>query len=399
VAIWILGAFKTSPSYGIEAIVGLIPIYLHLQKLSRKSQLRAHFLPVNHIIRSLMGNGSDVPNIPSHPHHHSLLLNLLTKHQHGLIKGHIVDMDNRFNEVFLSFDPLNPKFRPGNRIIDNFSNHFSFHLFAKSNNHSFKLYLQQLDALAIESSTSVTNTLVITDASVRNNVASFIAHIHVHNKPVVKTLHHTVNVTFMEVEFFALHCGINQASCSYDISKIIVITDSIHAAKKIFDLSSHPLQKQSASISRDLREFFNHCPDNVIEFWKCPSKSNWHLHKAVTVDTKSFYLTSLFPNKLSWDFSKKVESDSIINKWRMMFQVSDLKSRSFLDLVDSDDSILEPSYCKGGTWLKYFGHSNMLCARATRAITNHAPIEEYQFYFFPNEVFSCLCGIYPIESR
>ena len=77
----------------------------------------------------------------------------------------------------------------------------------------------------------------------------------------------------------------------------------------------------------------------------------------------------------------------------------DLKDGSFLDLVDSDNSILEPSYCKGSTWLKYFGHSNMLCTRATRAITNHAPIGEYWLHFFPNEVFSCPCGLYPIESR
>jgi len=39
VAIWILGAFKTSPSYGIEAIAGLIFIKLHLQKLGSRSQL------------------------------------------------------------------------------------------------------------------------------------------------------------------------------------------------------------------------------------------------------------------------------------------------------------------------------------------------------------------------
>jgi len=46
-AIWILGAFKTSPTFGIEAIVGLIPINLYLQKLSGRSQLRAHSLPPN----------------------------------------------------------------------------------------------------------------------------------------------------------------------------------------------------------------------------------------------------------------------------------------------------------------------------------------------------------------
>jgi len=36
-AIWILGAFKTSSSYGIKAIAGLISIKLHLQKLDGRS--------------------------------------------------------------------------------------------------------------------------------------------------------------------------------------------------------------------------------------------------------------------------------------------------------------------------------------------------------------------------
>jgi len=74
VATWILGAFKTSPSYGIEAIAGLISIYLHLQKLSSRSQLRGHTLPTNHIIRLLLDNS---PNHPSPPH--DLSLSTLTK--------------------------------------------------------------------------------------------------------------------------------------------------------------------------------------------------------------------------------------------------------------------------------------------------------------------------------
>jgi len=54
VAIWILGAFKTSPTEGVEALVGLIPIKLHVQKLGGRSQLCAISLSPNHIIRSLM---------------------------------------------------------------------------------------------------------------------------------------------------------------------------------------------------------------------------------------------------------------------------------------------------------------------------------------------------------
>ena len=139
------------------------------------------------------------------------------------------------------FDPINPEFHPSNRIIDNFPNCFSFHLFIKSSDCSFKLHVHQLDVLAIESSNSVTNALMIIDASVKNNVISSIVYIHIHNKPVVNTLHYTVNVTSMEVEFFVLYCGINQATHSYEISKIIIITDSIHTTKKIFDPLAHSL--------------------------------------------------------------------------------------------------------------------------------------------------------------
>ena len=53
-AIWILEAFHTSLSLGIEAIAGLILIYLYLQKLSGRFQLRMYMLPPNHIIKSLL---------------------------------------------------------------------------------------------------------------------------------------------------------------------------------------------------------------------------------------------------------------------------------------------------------------------------------------------------------
>ena len=48
--IWILGAFKTSSSYSIEAIAGLIPIKLHLQKLGSRSQLRVYKLLPSHLL-------------------------------------------------------------------------------------------------------------------------------------------------------------------------------------------------------------------------------------------------------------------------------------------------------------------------------------------------------------
>ena len=218
--------------------MGLIPIHLYLQKLSSRLQLRGHTLPTNHIIRSLLDNN---PNCPFPLH--ELSLGSLSKRQRCLLKGHIVDMDNRFNKVFSAFDPINPELQPGNRVINTFSNYFTFHTFSRKNDPSFKSCLQQLDALVIESSTSSSTALVITDASVKNNVVSSIAHIHVCNMPMVKVLHNAVNITSLEAEFFALKCGINHTTLSHEISKIIIVTDSIHVTRNIFDPSSHMLQK------------------------------------------------------------------------------------------------------------------------------------------------------------
>ena len=118
-------------------------------------------------------------------------------------------MDNCFNKVFPSFDPLNPEFSLRHRIIDIFSNRFSFHLFSKCKDDNLKARIQQLDNLAIKSLSIPSHTLIIMDASVKNNSATSISHTHIHNKPVTKTLHHTVNITSTEVELFAIRCSIN----------------------------------------------------------------------------------------------------------------------------------------------------------------------------------------------
>ena len=76
-----------------------------------------------------------------------------------------------------------------------------------------------------------------------------------------------------------------------------------------------------------------------------------------------------------------------------------MKGKQFLDLIDDNDNLLKPLYIKGGLWFQNFGYSNSLCTRASRAITNHVPTDEYRLRFFPNEEFRCPCSQYPIKSR
>ena len=94
----------------------------------------------------------------------------------------------------------------------------------------------------------------------------------------------------------------------------------------------------------------------------------------------------------------KSECDDILCIQKITFQALDGKENHFLDLLDINFNVIEPSYTKGDYWLQWFGHSNLLCVQATRAITNHALISKYRLRFFPEEEFKCLCSSYPIES-
>jgi len=149
------------------------------------------------------------PRTSSSLNQHLSLLGHLTSYQYDLVKEPLVDMDNRFNEVFPSFAPLYSEFSPSSRVIDIFHSCFSFYLSSKQKDDSFRLHIQQLDNLSIESSNNPSHTLVITDAGIKNNVATSISHTHIHNKPVTKTIHHAVNVTSTEAKLFAIRCGIN----------------------------------------------------------------------------------------------------------------------------------------------------------------------------------------------
>jgi len=80
---------------------------------------------------------------------------------------------------------------------------------------------------------------IVTNASIKFNVAISIAHIYICNKSIVKTLYHIVNITNTKAKLFTIRCGINQATTFQGIAKIIIITNLIHLAKRIFNPLSH----------------------------------------------------------------------------------------------------------------------------------------------------------------
>ena len=63
--------------------------------------------------------------------------------------------------------------------------------------------------MVIELSLSQSIAIITMDTSIKNDIATFISHIHISNHPLTKTLHYTAFVTSSEAKLFAIRCSIN----------------------------------------------------------------------------------------------------------------------------------------------------------------------------------------------
>ena len=160
-ALWILGAFCTSPTSGIEALADLIPIHLHLKKLVKRSCLRTATLPSQHALISLL-SAKHSKGASSHLQSLALLNNT----QCARLKGPFLDTEASLLNLTECFNPLYAKATSGCRLLDSFPDCISFHPCNCSSLRDYKTYLQSLDCFCLEVSSSSSTLVVITDASV-----------------------------------------------------------------------------------------------------------------------------------------------------------------------------------------------------------------------------------------
>jgi len=120
-----------------------------------------------------------------------------------------VGTNNRLNGVFNSFDSFNNKLSPKNRLIDMYSSYFSFHHSDRKNSNTRKTYLHHLDKIVFNVLSDPKIAVVISNASIKNQVTISIAYIHTYDSSIVKTIYYTVNITFTEVKLFTIRYGLN----------------------------------------------------------------------------------------------------------------------------------------------------------------------------------------------
>ena len=230
-ALWITGAFCTLPTLGVKAITRLIPIYLYLKKLYRKFLLQQSSLPSNHITHSILSSYR-----LQEQNCHNASIGCLTAKQRIWLKSPLIDVDNKHNKFFFSFSFFNEEFKPRNHLVNIFPDCFYFHSCLSN----IQKHIKNLDEITFRALTDPFSTIIVSDASIKNQVATSISYIHSFNKLIIKTLHKTINITTAETKLFTIRCGINQAVTNSNTNYIVVITDSLHVTRKIFNSSAHP---------------------------------------------------------------------------------------------------------------------------------------------------------------
>jgi hypothetical protein len=107
-ALWIIGAFRMSPTGGCEAIAGLIPIHLHIRRLVDWSSFRANTLATSHPLRTLLGPGR---SMAAEPHARSIYH--MTAVMQTKVKSSLMEVNSKMLDVGEVFEPLCPELAPG----------------------------------------------------------------------------------------------------------------------------------------------------------------------------------------------------------------------------------------------------------------------------------------------
>ena len=238
----------------------------------------------------------------------------LTSKQCLKVKSPIMDTNNHLNKIFPAFNSLNKGLSSGSHLVDTFSDCFSSYL-ANWKDVDVKInYQNKLKNIYKVSSNNQDTILIISDMSVKSNIITLVSYIQRGHKMIVKTIHHAMNILLTEAELFAIRCGINQVYQMQGVTCIVVITDTIHAAKHIFIMSIHLYQLHIIAISNNLRKFFDKNTSNLISFWDCSSNNKWPPHLLVDKKSKFHKISPILPSKMLWEFSKKEECNSIVKK-------------------------------------------------------------------------------------
>ncbi|CAA7259601.1 unnamed protein product [Cyclocybe aegerita] len=253
-ALWITGAFCTSPTGGLEALAGLIPIHLMLKKLATRTVYCVATLSDTHPLHSMMGEGLLKR---AEPHTHSAAL--MTPAMRGKVKSTVMEVDKHIHTLTESFEPFAPEAHPGDQLLDRYADRLHFDE-------------PRADPLTV---------LAATDGSVPQSnqyQATSVAIIYKGHHKLERTCYVSGRVTALDAELNAIACAVRLAVKQANCQHIMVFIDSMGSVHKAVDPSVHSGQAFSLSVCHALQEWFKADNLRCITFVYIPSTLRWDIH-------------------------------------------------------------------------------------------------------------------------
>ncbi|CAA7270785.1 unnamed protein product [Cyclocybe aegerita] len=391
-ALWITGAFRTSPTGSLEALAGLIPVHLMLKKLATHAVYRVTSLSDTHPLCSMLGEGLLRQAEP-----HTCSAALMTPAMRGKVKSTVMEVDKRVHTLTESFEPFAPKACPGDRLLDHYADRIHFD--ERDPTQDRRPYLDELIAKARADPLTV---LAATDGSVPQSnqyQATSAAIIYKGHRELKRTCYVSGRVTAPDTELNAISCAVRLAVKQANCQHIMVFTDSMGSAHRAVDPSVHSGQAFSLAVCCALQEWFEADDFHRITFVYIPSALQWDIHgEAHKYVTELKVRVGRRKTDNSIDVLRSWAAHSVLDSWSSTFQDPTYQGSEFLELQQPDGQPLQPSYLNRGPWLSTFRHSITEFARVCQCITGHAPIGAYYRRFKINEPHGCTCGA-ALQSR
>jgi hypothetical protein len=353
-AIWITGAFHTSPTGGVESLAGLIPIHLHLCKLVLRGSYRIATLSSTHPTRTLVGRGAQAGTSCHRLHLDSLGNRVINK-----IKSSVVDSFTDLQDYMERFDADCVEVRPGFRLMDWFPHRVQF--IPSDRDADDNLQIQCLWHVRNMAERVPNSVLVAADGSVaRGNVQAVAAAKTYSGGHCVKSTVIPCGKSLVsDAELLALRTGIHLATLVLNSQLIVVFTDSLLSAESLVNPIPKSGQEHCIASCRMLIDWLGADLLREVSFVHARSRLLWSIQCEAHNLANSREARRPMPEHpfVSLNFARKRVTDSCKEVWKTSFTTAAYRGSSFLDFNGSNDKPLSPSYADGGTWLQHLDNT------------------------------------------
>jgi hypothetical protein len=274
-ALWITGAFRTSPSGGVESLAGLIPIHLHLEKLVTRASYRVPTLSTTHPIRSLIGAGAAAGDL-----RHRLHMSNLHPHIVEATKSTICGLSADLPALTECFEADTEECRPGHHLLDVVHNRITFIEFDRSMKDH--VLVESLDGIRSMAGCPLDSALVSTDASVDPKGVRQAASAACVFRQGTRVFAHVAGygrATSTDAELFAIQIGLTDAFLHPDVNHVTLFTDTMGGARHAVNPTPKSGQSHALFCARLIFDWLDANPIRDLTFVHAKSSLKWDLHR------------------------------------------------------------------------------------------------------------------------